>query len=678
MRIPIAEGLGNRIAPAEVHQVGDTGAAGIGAAVGRLANVAGDAANQQIAQLREDDLKRQRAQAALTLAEVSNQAHDAHDEVARGVADGTIDPTKAGPELSGRIAKLRDERFQNLNEDQRGAIADNLVNVQGSLMRNLNGVVIKRQQSDTGSTIDAFGEQKQRDAMRVGPATAASDYDTMIDFSGSAAGWSPEIQAKKKQAFREGVHYSFFDAAGTEALTRGDAAAVGAVLDKVKGPDGEAMDPVKRTQLTHQLFGYQQHILAQQAARQNGLDQDAERREKAAGDFYDQMTDIVMKGGVPSPDMIKLATGAAVGTGWQNSIGQLLANQREVAGFASLTAEQRQAQIATFQARRADPAIGTSPGTEKFLGKMVELNSKLTAEAKENPWGAARTAGVTSLPPLDASNLDSVMGGLKARLEQIGKVETWTGQKISPLEPAEAATFASFVGKLPPDQRSKALGQVGAMLDLKRLEALADQIDKQDKPMALAMKLGSDQSSSGRNVGELVLRGAQGLKDKVVKRDDAALSGWRAEISGLVRGTLGDQKAEDDAIDAAYFVRAAMDVDGINAPGFKLGQSAEKAVKLVLGQPMERGGVKTVLPKGFDEDMFDDKLKGFTPEVLKGFAPSGQVYVRGVPQPLERFSNALSGMGMKKDGRGNYVPSTGGAFVTVDKDGQVPLRLPIH
>jgi hypothetical protein len=106
----------------------------------------------------------------------------------------------------------------------------------------------------------------------------------------------------------------------------------------------------------------------------------------------------------------------------------------------------------------------------------------------------------------------------------------------------------------------------------------------------LALKLQLDRTTAGRTTSALVLRGAQALADKTVKRSDADLTGWRAEIAGIVRGTLGDDQAESDAIDAAYYVRAAMEQEGIQAPGFNLKASSENAVRMVIGQPLDRGG----------------------------------------------------------------------------------------
>ena len=259
----------------------------------------------------------------------------------------------------------------------------------------------------------------------------------------------------------------------------------------------------------------------------------------------------------------------------------------------------------------------------------------------------------------------------------IDDVETAASEPVSPLQPAEAKQYADKLKALPPEARAEALAATGSRLSLPRINALAAQLDKSDKPLALSLKLGADRTTAGRATSELVLRGAQALADKTVKRDDAVLTGWKAEIAGMVRGTLGDDAAESDVIDSAYYVRAAMDSDGTAAPGFNLDASNRSAVRLVIGEPLERNGVKTLLPRGMDEGAFDKALEAYTPDKLRTMVPD-TLYVRGKPVTLDRFSTSLTNYGMRRDGKGNYLPVSGGAFVTTDKEGRNPIRLPIR
>jgi len=319
---------------------------------------------------------------------------------------------------------------------------------------------------------------------------------------------------------------------------------------------------------------------------------------------------------------------------------------------------------------------GTDPASKIMLDRMREINSTQEAAYKENPWAAA--ARFAHQPSIPDEPVKDVADCIRQTAPLITGIEVAAGAPVSPLQPNQAKAYIEKLRGMQPDAAAKELGTVGAMLPLTRLEAMANQLDKQDKPLSLAMKLGTDGTNAGRPVAELLLRGAQALKDKTVKRDDTTLTGWRAEISALVRGTLGDAKAEDDAIDAAYYIRAAMDADASKAPGYHFGASAEEAVRFAVGVPLERNGVKTVLPREMDEDGFDARLKTFTPDTLRAMAPAGTFYVRGQPVPPEKVSSMLGQLGMRRDGKGGFVPSSGGSFVTLDPAGQVPLRLPMR
>ncbi len=646
-----------------------------GAAVAAVAGAAGGI----VQDLQQRQAVQQRAESALALAKITNQLHSAHDEVAQGVLSGTIDPDKAGQEMAKRSRDTLSSGMSGLRPEQTAEIAAHAESVTGNLDRNLQHVVLARKQTETASTIDQFGEQVQRQAPQLGAKWATEKYAAMVDFTGAAAGWTPETQSKKKQQFTEQTTYQFFDAAGTDAMTRFDGDGVKAVRERMEGAEGEAMDPKQRQQLRHQLYGWQQHIMAQELRDLAASAAAKDIREKQATEEYDRAFQLITSGQTPSPAYIKVLTQKASGTSIEPAIGELLQTQSGVAGFAARSASEREAILNQMRSRGSDPTQGTDPAQFKTLHMMETMHAAEISAAKENPWQGAQKYGRIPEAPLLPANAtpDDYARVMGDRMKSIGQVEDWAGRKVSPLQPTEAEHFGTFVRTLTPDARAKVLGQIGATIDLPRLDALTEQIDKQDRPMALAMKLGTDQTTAGRNVSELLLRGAQAIKDKTVKRDDSVLTGWRADIAKAVRGTLGDQRAEDDVVDAAYFVRAAMDADGINAPGYALKQSVEQAVKLVAGLPIERNGVKTLLPKGYDENMFDDKLKTFTPEVLKGIAPSGTVYVRGKPLTVERLSSSLGQLGMRRDSQG-YRPTSGGAFVTLDAAGQQPLRLPIQ
>jgi hypothetical protein len=97
--------------------------------------------------------------------------HDAHDEVARGVEDGRFRWTRPPASCSKRVGKIRDEALSGYADPtQRDTMEAHLEGAEGTLQRSLTGAVVKRQQHNAAASIDDFGEQMGRAAMRDGPA----------------------------------------------------------------------------------------------------------------------------------------------------------------------------------------------------------------------------------------------------------------------------------------------------------------------------------------------------------------------------------------------------------------------------------------------------------------------------------------------------------------------------
>lgn len=654
-----------------------------GGAEARAMEGAGQVAGQIANQLDAIDQRKQNAQAALTLAKLNNDLHDAHDTIVRGVGDGSLDPDQAVKQLRDTSAKLTGDRLQGMPERQRSHIADNIASTTGALERNLGGVIFKRGQSDMAATIDQMGEQAQRDVARIGPKIASEKFGAFVDFAGSDAGLNPATKARLKQKFSEGAHYAYFDAEGVKALTADDSASLKTLRERMNGPDGEPMDPVKRAQLTHQLYGYEQHIEAKKIAAMNAAEREQLKRDNIAVDYLNKAIDLTVNGNQFNPEFIKESTTAAAGTPHAAGLAAILSGKSVLTGFATKSAADRATLIERMRNAAADPAQGTDPMQAAMVKQLVQVNDNLTTKTKENPWTAFQSAGgIKDAPAFDMSaSIGTAFQAVDYRMKHIADVETWAGHKVSPLQPQEAAQISTKLATLPPKEAAEYLGELGAHIgDPLRIDAVSKQLGQGKRPVELMMKT-NDRTTAGRTVSELIGIGAQSLGDKTVKMDGAAVTGWRNDIATLIRGTLGNKEAEDEAIDSAVYVRAAMELPGVNVPGFNLAASADQAVKLVVGQPLDRGGVKTILPRGMDESAFTEKMRQYTPQALAPFVPSGVVYVRGQPRKLEQLSSALPGMGMKRNPNvpgHQYTPVSGGAFITLDPEGQVPLNLPVQ
>jgi len=641
-----------------------------------LSDLAGGMGNVA-ASMKEREDKSRALQSSLAMATLNNDLRDLHDETANGIRDGSIPTDKAMSAFNEKASAIRDRTFEGLTPQQQQQLSPDYLNISGGLTRNLNLAMAQRSQSEAAGTIDQFAEQTQRSASRIGPAAAAEKFAAFVDFAAGNAGLSPERTEKMKQSFKEGVFLNAFQAAGNTALTKSDAEGLAEVRRQLMSDDGSPIDPQKREVLQRTLYGWEQGILAKRNAAENSQLAAMERRDKAASDITNKAMTLSISGQTYDPEFVKELAETTAGTRSQGLANELLNGQNLVSGFATKTAPDRAAILERWQADSS--AAGTSPGKQELLKQLRTVNEQVIAAQKENPWAAAQRSGViTDAQVFDAAKPDSAFGIVQKRMESIGKVEQWTGSKVSPFQPQEIVQLSKAVKSLTPEQQAPYLGKLGETIgDIDRINIVAEEMDKTNRPLALALRLGTDRTTAGRAVTEFALRGAQGLADNTIKRDDTVLTGWKSEIAKMVRGTMGDTNAENDIIESAYLVRAGLDAEGAEVPGFgRADQSNENAVKMVIGQPLERAGVKTILPRGFTESMFNDKLKTLTPTVLTNLAPV--FYSRGVAIKPEQLAGRLQEFGMRRDGTGRYIPVSNGAPITLDAAGTNPLRIKVQ
>lgn len=565
----------------------------------------------------------------------------------------------------------REEALKSVTDDRERRMYD------GLLVR-LRETVGERAISFESSSRVTYRKQELVSGIDRGSQVVAIDpgqYTDMRALRLAAIAASNDIPAADKEALAQKAKTEMSYAAARTQVERDPDGMLRAFSDR-REFDAHPFLPDVDPQHIAQLSSHARALIAQREARRQS-DTDKARRE--ADEALDGMRKFWASGGLPdigyqNEVLSKTAPFPEVRAAAQALIDQSLAG----AGHGSGSLPRQEERI---RAAEAHLARGSNPEAEKQLAYLRQVTDTQRREYAENPWAAAaRFARAPSVPDQPLPSAEAVPQYIAQVLPLMPAIESLAGGPVSPLQPGQAKQFESHLSAMPPAQRAETLGQTGAMLgSVERIDVFANQLDKGNRPLALALRLTSGRTTAGRFVSELVLRGADALKDKTVKRDDTTLTGWRAEIAGVVRGLLGNAQAEQDAIDAAYFVRAAMDVQGIEVPGYDLKASAENAVKLVIGQPVTRSGVRTLLPRGMSESDFNEKLRAYTPESLKTLAPSGTVFVRGQPRTLEQLSTALPGMGLALDPRTKrYTPVSAGAFVTLDKEGTQPLQLAVR
>ena len=215
-----------------------------------------------------------------------------------------------------------------------------------------------------------------------------------------------------------------------------------------------------------------------------------------------------------------------------------------------------------------------------------------------------------------------------------------------------------MVRAMPPDQQSAALASFGSMLgDGDRISALAAQIDRKDKVLGTAMMFANSQTTQGRYVSELVLKGERAIRDKSILVDDKREVGWRGAIAKEIGDAYPNQEVRDRMIEAAYYVQAGFAAEGGST-------DISRAVRMTAGRIVERNGSKFPLPYGMEEGDFDKRLKAIQPGDIAGQAPGGQVFVGKTAVPVDQFLKSLPDAALVHAGQGRYNVRAGMGLVT--------------
>lgn len=651
MRIPTGN-FGNAVAqPQQQVRVPNDNA--IGNAIAGVGQALSGAAQGMQAAV----IQKQRAEAVSTLATTSNEAHDDHDDIARGVQEGRIKAEDAVPEFRKRFTERTAERTKGLTEDQRSLINDNMIRLSGTLERNLNGVVLKRMHDDADAQIMVAGEQLERQAMRDLPG-ALKAWEGIVD---NVAHWPETKKAQAKQRFREGATYNFANATLEGAAQTGDISLIQAARAKIEGPEGEVLDPAKRTALITRAYAYENGILAATQRDAEKALREQQARENKAQDAYKEAVNLMLEGQKFDVDYINRLADSTAGTAVATSVQDLVKSQAEIAGFATKSSADRKAVI---ERMRADAVKnGTNPEKYKLVERMSQIDAASDAGAKENAWLAAQKRGVIEdAPGIDLSNIQSAQALLGQRMQQISQVEDWVGRKISPLQPQEAETIGRIVRMLPPDQQSSALASFGSLInDADRVAALAHQIDNKDKVLGTAMMFANSKTTMGRYVSELILRGERAIRDKSITIDSMRETGWRGAIAKEIGDVFPNQEVRDRMVDAAYLVTAGMAAEG--------SADVSRAVRMTAGRIVERNGSRFPLPYGMEESDFDKRLKLIQPADLSSQAPDGSVYVGMTKVPVAQFLASLPDAALVHAGQGKYNVRAG-TGLAINQNGQ--------
>jgi len=640
----------------------------VAAATQRLGNTGLALANHEIDRMvfeqKQLEARQQRVQAITADTKVQTGLADTFDAIDADVRTGKIDRLGALAAWKDQSKQVVDDNLQGLHADVSPAVRAQADGLAGKLTNRLFDTFRGQERSETAATISSTSEQLQRLAT-TDPEGALNRHAALIDQLGGSAGLDSAQQAKAKQAFREGVAATGVGGMAAAAYQQGDAEKLASINARLAGPEGDMLDPNKKTQLSNQIFGWEQSIRARQEAAADKAERQGLKQYNEGVTVLGKYQDVVAGGALLSAGAIQEITTATTGTGLEPQVQKLLAGQMEGARFANQPVQQRQATIDRLRAKRSDPAQGVDAEDIRQLNRFEQMDSSLRKRVDDgDAWAAYGDAGGQSFPTVKLDSPQKAVEIFTQRMKDIGDVETWAGKKVSPLQPSEAEAFGKMLRALQPDQAASMLGQIGSVVgNADRVSAISTQIGDKDKVMGMAMLFANAKTSMGRNTSELILRGDQAIRDKVVKPDGMVETGWRASISKQVRGAYANQEVETNLIDAAFRIAAATDGD------------VDRAVRLATGGIVERNGQKIPLPYGIDEKRFEKAIEIMTPANFADQAPGGRVVVGGVTLPLADFVKTLPDARLVHAGQGVYNVRAGNTLVTNERGQRINVKV---
>ena len=240
---------------------------------------------------------------------------------------------------------------------------------------------------------------------------------------------------------------------------------------------------------------------------------------------------------------------------------------------------------------------------------------------------------------------------------------TWAGRTASPLYPEEAEQLGRLLASGDPVSFGQTAGMLASVLPPEHVAAVARQIDKQDRPLALALVAGATRTTDGRTAAELMRRGVQAVKDKAPETKGAEAQTLLENLQTAVGTALAGQ-SRDDAIESAKLIYY-----GKRAAGETI--TPQGALALALGGPLVRHNGRMVpVPAGMDAYMLADRMQAYPADDIQRQSADGWIGFAGArPMGVPEFLAALPGAQLEPAGRGKYLVRVGGSLA-LGKDGQ--------
>lgn len=660
--IPTAPQLGNfipQVAPVPVAQSVDAGRGQAGLALARtgLGILEGQQREQDrllAEQQREAEQIRktnERARASASILAAQDDLAAAALDLGEGIQTGAVKKDQAAQEWQ-RIAAERSKTvLDELPGEYRELAQSQLGHRTNMLARGVTKAVTQRNQAEIRSSIDTTLESAQRMYLQD-PAAADAIVDNALASLGPDSGLDPQQLGRLKQGYRESSRYN-------QAFTlvngaRRDNAALSRVEQQLQDERFSDLDPQRRATLFTQIEGFKvANEQRAEAAARRAEAQSRARLNRATTAFT--AASALMNGGkVLSDEFVQQLTQTVAGTEYAKVLPELLRQAPQKSAFGQLPLPQQQA--ALLEARAQLNQRGTDPTREKQVQQLETIYQQSVKDYTEDPLPAAQERGlIQSIAPLQLGDLGQLVGTMGQRVAQAEQVSATAGRTVSPFLKAEAEQVGKLINLMPVEQRSTAIAQIAEVAGPAQAAAIGRQMAPKDKALGIALGMAGSKTTSGRYSSELVLRGAQAIKDRAVKEDNAAITGVRGTVAAAI-GDAVSGPARETLIDAAVYTQYGLMSEGSG--------DVQRAIRLATGGVTERAGKKVMLPYGIDEATFAQRVQQVNAQTFASQAPDGQVYIAGKPMPVDQFAAQVPNAALITGGNGRYYVQAAGGVAT--------------
>ena len=640
-----AGAIGMREAGQQIDQANAQQAAEADRAKRQAEADAKQAAREAAAEAKAAAREAARVKALTATATITNGLNDLHDEIQTGLADGTVDKTKALETFQTRAAKLQAAGIEGVDPENRPLVEASLLDNVGRARRSVAGLVAARDKADIMSGGMAYFEEMQRFAAR-GPKEAdqaIANVRTFWTTTGPMAG-DKDAQARVQQ-FAEKVRFT----QATALVNTDPGAALKALRDPKYLPE---LDPGARTNLIQTA-----DVRVTQAANRAAIASEAAARR--LDQQWKALSTVFDAGKVLEPAALEAARRQFKGTPYAGALEAMMTQAPAQAAFASQPLAVQSA--ALMEAQRKMNTSGATPESIAQYKKLEAAHNAALADYAKDPYQAAAERGViVGVSPLSL-DLQALPGQLQARAEDARKVSMAAGREVSLFRPDEAEKVGNVLLAMPPKDRAGALVGLSKVMTPGQRAAFAAQVEPKDKALALALAYTDRQTTAGRYTSELILRGQQaradGTSTKNVNQPDAKVGQWSAEFATELADVYPNPQIADSVREAAMLISHAISAE---KGGRLTADDRQRALTLAVnGSIVEYKGRRIPMPEGWGEEEMAKRIGFVTPAEIAAQAPGG-VRAGGVPMSAEDFVKALPGLPLIPVRPREYSPLVGG------------------